>query len=129
MMARTKSPIEVYMEVGRKKVFAGALDWPGWCRSARDEGAVLATLAEYAPRYATIFSRTPIDFVPPDDPAAFTVVERLTGNSTTDFGAPDVAPSRDAELFDEVARERSEAILAAIWQAFDQAVRAAEGKE
>src|SRR5215207_11075784 len=128
-MASKKAQTGVYLEVGQKKIFAGAIDWPGWCRSARDEGAALATLVEYAPRYATIFSRTPIDFVPPDDPAAFTVVERLTGNSTTDFGAPDVAPSRDAELFDEASRERSEAILAAIWQAFDQAVRAAEGKE
>jgi hypothetical protein len=33
------------------------------------------------------------------------------------------------EPFDEAARERSEAILAAIWGAFDRAVRAAEGKE
>jgi hypothetical protein len=128
-MATKKAQTEVYLEVGQKKIFAGALDWPGWCRSARDEGAALATLAEYAPRYARIFSRTTIDFVPPADPATFTVVERLAGNSTTDFGAPDVAPARDAEPFDEAARERSEAILAAIWRAFDRAVRAAEGKE
>jgi hypothetical protein len=128
-MASKKAETEVYLEVGQKKIFAGALDWPGWCRSARDEGAALATLVDYAPRYARIFSRTTIDFVPPADPATFTVVERLAGNSTTDFGAPDVAPARDAEPFDEAARERSEAILAAIWRAFDRAARAAEGKE
>src|SRR5919107_1909263 len=128
-MASKKAQTEVYLEVGQKKIFAGALDWPGWCRSARDEGAALATLVEYAPRYARIFSRTSIDFVPPHDPAALAVVERLPGTSTTDFGAPDVAPARDAEPFDEAARERSEAILAAIWQAFDGVVRAAEGKE
>ena len=128
-MASKKAQTEVYLEVGQKKIFAGALDWPGWCRSGRDEEAALAALVEYAPRYARIFSRTTIDFVPPDDPAAFAVVERLAGNSTTDFGAPDVAPARDAEPFDEAARERSEAILAAIWRAFDRAVQAAEGKE
>jgi hypothetical protein len=83
----------------------------------------------YAPRYAKIFSRTSIDFVPPDDPTTFAVVERLPGTSTTDFGAPDVAPERDAEPFDEAARKRSEAILAAIWRAFDRAVEAAAGKE
>jgi hypothetical protein len=120
---------QVYLEVGQKKIFAGALDWPGWCRSARDEETALATLGEYAPRYARIFSRTTIDFAPPDDPSAVVVVEQLAGTSTTDFGAPDVAPARDAEPFDEAARERSEAILAAIWRAFDRAVRAAEGKE
>jgi hypothetical protein len=131
VMASRKAPTEVYLEVGQKKVFAGALDWPGWCRSARDEGTALATLVDYAPRYARIFSRlqTTIDFAPPDDPAAFAVVERLAGTSTTDFGAPDVAPARDAEPFDEAECERSEAILSAIWRAFDRAVRAAEGKE
>lgn len=128
-MASEKSQTEVYLEVGRKRVFAGALDWPGWCLSAGNEAAALAALVAYAPRYATIVSPTTIDFVPPDDPAAFTVVERLAGNSTTDFGAPDRAPARDAAPFDESARERSEAILAAIWQAFDRAVRAAEGKD
>jgi hypothetical protein len=128
-MASKKAQTEVYLEVGQKKIFAGALDWPGWCRSARDEGTALATLVEYAPRYARIFSRTTIDFVSPDDPAAFVIVERLTGTSTTDFGAPDVAPARDAEPFDEAARERSEAILTAIWRAFDRVVRGAEGKE
>ncbi len=128
-MASKKAQTEVYLEVGQKKIFAGAIDWPGWCRSARDEGAALATLVAYAPRYARIFSRTAIAFMPPDDPTAFAVVERLAGNSTTDFGAPDVAPARDAEPFDEAARQRSEAILAAIWRAFDRAVQAAEGKE
>ena len=128
-MASKQAQTEVYLEVGQKKIFAGALDWPGWCRSGGDEGAALATLVAYAPRYATIFSRTAIDFVPPDDPAALAIVERLPGNSTTDFGAPDAAPARDQELFDEAARERSEAILAAIWRAFDGAVQEAEGKE
>jgi hypothetical protein len=129
MMANKQTQTEVYLEVGRKMVFAGALDWPGWCRSAGDEGAALATLVAYAPRYARIVSRRTIDFAPPDDPAKLAVVERLAGTSTTDFGAPDVAPARDKEPFDEAVRERSEAILAAIWHAFDRTVRAAEGKE
>ena len=120
---------EVYLEVGQKKIFAGALDWPGWCRSGGDEEAALAALAAYAPRYTTILTRTPITFLPPADPSALAVIERLSGTSTTDFGAPDVAPARDAEPFDEAARARGEAILAAIWRAFDRAVEAAEGKE
>ena len=127
-MANKQTPTKIYLEVGRKKIFAGALDWPGWCRSARDEGAALAALVVYAPRYARIFSRTTLDFVPPDDPTALAVIERLAGTSTTDFGAPDVAPARDTKPFDEAARERSEAILTAIWHAFDRAVKAA-GKE
>ena len=53
-MANKQAPIAIYLEVGQKKTFAGALDWPGWCRSGRDEASALA---EYAPRYATIFAR------------------------------------------------------------------------
>lgn len=128
-MAKEQSPIAIYLEVGQKKTFAGALDWPGWCRSGRDEASALAALVEYAPRYATIFSRTPLAFPPPGDPGAFAVAERLTGNSATDFGVADRAPTHDAEPFDEAERERSEAILAAIWRAFDRAVGAAEGRE
>jgi len=33
--------IGVYLEVGTKRTFAGALDWPGWCRNGRDETAAL----------------------------------------------------------------------------------------
>ena len=129
MVAKERTPIPVYLEVGQKRTFAGALEWPGWCRGGRDEASALAALVEYGPRYAGIFSSTRLAFTPPADPEAFAVAERLIGNSTTDFGAPDLAPRHDAEPFDEAERERSEAILAAIWRAFDQAVSAAEGWE
>jgi hypothetical protein len=129
MMASTQAPIEVYLEIGRKKTFAGALDWPGWCRSAGDEAAALATLATYAPRYASIFAETPIALAPPIDPAAYAVVERFAGGGATDFGVADRAPARDEEPFDAAMRERSEAILEAIWRAFDRTAGAAAGKE
>jgi hypothetical protein len=128
-MAKQESPLAVYLEVGEKKTFAGALDWPGWCRSGRDEAASLAALADYGPRYAKLFARTKIDFTAPDGPDAFTVTERLAGNSTTDFGAPGITPKHDAKPFDEDECARSEAILAAIWRAFDRAIDAAEGHE
>ena len=37
-------PFDVYLEVGSKRVFAGAVDWPGWCRSGRDEATALEAL-------------------------------------------------------------------------------------
>ncbi len=128
-MAKQESPIAVYLEVGQKKTFAGALDWPGWCRSGRDEGSALVALTEYAPRYAKLFARTKITFAAPDDPDTFTIAERLDGNGTTDFGAPGIAPKQDAEPFDKAECERSEAILAAVWRAFDRAIDAVEGRE
>ena len=32
-MAGAVNPIDVYLELGTKRTFAGAIDWPGWCRS------------------------------------------------------------------------------------------------
>jgi hypothetical protein len=63
------------------------------------------------------------------DASAFSVVERLEGNAGTDFGAPAVPPSGDAEPVNDVELQRSRTLLQALWQTFDAAVLAAEGKE
>jgi hypothetical protein len=127
-MTRSSGSIEVYLEVGRKRAFAGALDWPGWCRSGRDEPAALQALLDAGPRYARAVAPARASFRPPADAAAFAVVERLAGNATTDFGAPDAAPSGDARPLDAAALRRARALLEALWGAFDAAVAAAAGE-
>jgi len=52
-MARAR-PVDVVLEVGAKRVFATAVDWPGWCRSGRTEEAALENLLSYADRYAPV---------------------------------------------------------------------------
>ena len=84
--------VDVYLEVGKKKVVAGAVEWPGWCRVGRDEQSALQALAEYGPRYKQVMSAAKIDFSPPDDGSGLNVAERLEGNATTDFGAPSISP-------------------------------------
>ncbi|HMC92820.1 MAG TPA: hypothetical protein VKI45_10200, partial [Allosphingosinicella sp.] len=71
----------VYLEAGAKRVFAGALDWPGWIRAGGDEKLALAALEAAAPRYAIAAAAAGVDFDPPD---GFEVVERVRGNATTD---------------------------------------------
>src|SRR5262249_61931163 len=44
----------VYIESGSKRVFACALEWPGWCRSGKNEAQALEALAAAAPRYAVV---------------------------------------------------------------------------
>lgn len=127
-MARSSNKIEVYLEVGKKRTFAAALDWPGWCRSGRDEADALQALFEYGPRYARVLSRARLGFRAPEDASAFKVLERLKGNATTDFGAPDVSPAGDAEPLDDTELRRLESVLKACWRAFDAAVEKAEGK-
>lgn len=121
--------LKVYLEIGKKRTFAGALDWPGWCRSGRDEPSALEALLDYGPRYADVLRPAGIAFQLPSDESTFTIVERLEGNATTDFGAPAVAPTMDDEPIDEDELQRFQAVLKACWQAFDAAVQAAGDKE
>src|SRR5438552_2637529 len=50
----TVSTTPVYVESSRTRTFACAYDWPGWCRSGKDEASALVALAAYAPRYAAV---------------------------------------------------------------------------
>ena len=118
----------MYLEVGARRVFAGALDWPGWCRSGRDEESAVGALVEYAPRYARGVKRAAGGFTAPKDPSALRVMERLKGNATTDFGAPGIAPASDGRPLGEAELRRLVALLKACWRAFDQAAEAASAK-
>ena len=127
-MPRTPKKIEVCLEVGQKKIFASALEWPGWSRSGSDEAGALLALCEYGPRYARVLRGTRLGFHAPPDPSALRVVERLKGNSTTDFGAPGLAPSADERPLKAAELRRLQRILQACWRALDAAAQAAEGK-
>ncbi|HEY7941492.1 MAG TPA: hypothetical protein VID25_06065, partial [Candidatus Limnocylindrales bacterium] len=73
--------IEVYLEVGAKRTFAGATAWPGWCRAGRDEAAALAALAGYASRYEAVVADSDLAFEPPHGPEPFVIVGRVTGGA------------------------------------------------
>lgn len=119
--------MDVYVEVGSKRVFAGAVDWPGWCRGARDEGSALDALLDYGPRYVGVLEGSGVRFMPPARTATLRVVEHLKGDATTDFGAPSIAPEADASSVDRRWLTRDLKILRACWRAFDRAVGAVQG--
>ena len=127
-MDKPPDSIESYLEIGTKRIFAGALEWPGWCRSGRDEAAALQALVDYAPRYARAIASARLPFHAPEAVSALVVVERLKGGGGTDFGAPEMAPAWDAQTLDYAGLRRLEALLRACWQAFDAARRQAVGK-
>ena len=128
-MAKSSHTMDIYLEIGAKRTFAGAIDWPGWCRIGRDEDAALQSLVDSGPRYARVLRAAKLGFDAPADASAFAVVERLEGNTTTDFGAPDLAPSSDTLPVDDAELRRLQTLLRACWRAFDAAVQAATGKE
>jgi hypothetical protein len=128
-MPQPADQVEVYLEIGSKKTFAGAIDWPGWIRSGRDEAAALQALLESGPRYGRILRAARIDFHSPEDESAFQVVERLPGNPTTDFGAPDASPSADDDPVDGDRLRFLQDLLKACWGTLEKTARAAAGKE
>ena len=114
----------VYVETGVRTVFACALDWPGWCRHDRSEDAAIERLAAYAPRYRRVAARAGMQ---PGEVATarLTVVERLAGSTTTDFGAPDAVAAADLAPLDAAATERMVSLLQAAWAELDAVVAAA----
>jgi len=120
--------LQLYVEVGTKRVFAAALNWPGWARSGRDEAAALAALLAYAPRYALAVRPARLGFKTPKDGSQVAVVERLKGDATTDFGAPGAVPSLDSEPLEAKELVRQRALWEAAWQTFNDVIASARGK-
>jgi hypothetical protein len=121
VIAEASSGALVYLELGAKRIFACALDWPGWCRSGRTEEQALDNLAEYAQRYAPVAAEAGF----PNFLALvknLIVVERLPGNATTDFGAPDAKATRDAEPLSEAEAGRIARLVAASWRTLGNVV-------
>ena len=123
-----KTQIDVYLEIGKKRTFAAAMDWPGWCRSGRDEVGALQALLAYGPRYAQVMRLAGIEFQAPGGEADFHVVERLAGNASTEYGVPEASPAADTLPLEPAKVQRMEALLQACWRWFDAAVAAATGK-
>ena len=107
----------VYIEQGAKKAFASAADWPGWCRSGKTPEAAMESLAAYAPRYAKVAKLARIDW--PPDVTNFTIVERLKGDATTDFGAPGAESKEEAKQTPKEL-ERLASLVDACWKYLDQ---------
>jgi hypothetical protein len=108
----------VYLECAAKWTFACALDWPGWCRRAKGDEQAVEALLVYAPRYSAVVD---------EDVAAgeVTIVGRVHGNATTDFGAPAVPTEWDVESLDKAELERQVELLEKCWRYFDQVVKRA----
>jgi hypothetical protein len=120
-MRKTSEDTRVVIEVGRRRVFASALDWPGWSRSGRDEPAALAALATAAPRYQHVAAQARLDF-PAELPDRLLVVERLPGDATTDFGAPGKPAEAESDALAPAEALRRAELVAAAWTIFDEVV-------
>ncbi|MER7273873.1 hypothetical protein ABT369_05430 [Dactylosporangium sp. NPDC000244] len=105
----------VYLEKGRTKIVACALDWPGWARIGTTEDRAMAELTAYTDRYRLITADAGLSF----DPGPVEIVETVTGVNTTDWGAPGVPVAEDSRPYSIAAAHRTAAILRAAWRALD----------
>lgn len=115
--------IDVYIEASSKRAFAAAFDWPGWCRSGKDESSALAALAGAAPRYAAVAAEAGVRF--PTRADQFEVVERVAGGASTDFGVPGAIPTHDGAPTSATEAERLARLVSASWKVFDRVVAGA----
>jgi len=105
-------------------VFAVAAAWPGWARGGRDEASAIDALLAYADRYAAVADTADLAA-----PTGARIVDRITGNATTDFGAPGVVPAMDETPLVGDELERQLAILRSCWATLDRIATAASGTE
>src|SRR5260370_33611393 len=114
MSKASAGDIAVFIEAGSKRVFASALDWPGWARSGKTEELAVATLADYLPRYAPIVSLAGL--TPPA--GELIITERHTGTAkNADFGALGEVASYETGPLPAAAGARLANLLQAAWTA------------
>jgi predicted RNase H-like HicB family nuclease len=111
--------IPIYLEVGSKRVFACAFDWPGWCRSGKSEQEAMDALSEATPRYALVAEEAGLA-LPAGAGESLEVVERVPGSGTTDFGAPGAVPAKDAEPLTGKEANRLAKLVEASWTILDR---------
>ncbi|MEJ7839006.1 MAG: hypothetical protein WKF81_09330 [Thermomicrobiales bacterium] len=108
----------IVIESGEKRIFASALDWPGWSRSGKSEDEALAVLAEYADRYGVVAEVAGLRGVKATA-KDFEIVEWIKGNGATDFGVPDRPAAVELEPMSDAECERQITLLEASWTFFD----------
>ena len=119
--------MKVYLEVGRRRTFACAVDWMGWCRSGKTEEDALRALVDYGPRYMQALGDLATDLKLPRAIDELDVVGRYEGDATTDFGAPGAIPDSDRRDTSADEVDRLVEMLEAAWRTFDAAADAARG--
>jgi hypothetical protein len=114
--------VNVAMEIGSKRAFASALDWPGWSRGGKTPELALEALETYAKRYERVAKSAAAAF-----PARreLEVVERQRGDASTDYGVPGSPARLESEPMTKAEVERMCSLVEACWHELDRIAKAA----
>jgi hypothetical protein len=115
--------LRVILELGKKRrVVAGAMDWPGLDRWGTSDDDAVEKLLSYVPRYAAVAERAGVAraFARARD---VEIVERVPGSSSTDFwGIAHVPSEIERDVLSAADLERRLDLLQATWAYFDDVV-------
>ena len=121
-MSSTPGEIAIFLEAGTRRVFASALDWPGWARGGKTAELAVEALASYLPRYEPVARAAGL----PPPAGDLVIAERHDGVAkNANFGSlGEIAPSERRPLT-AADGARLAALLEAAWAAFDAGAAAA----
>jgi hypothetical protein len=121
-MGSTPGAIAIFTEAGTRRVFASALDWPGWARGGKTAELAVEALASYLPRYEPVARAAGL----PPPAGDLVIAERHDGVAkNANFGSlGEIAPSERRPLT-AADGARLAALLEAAWAAFDAGAAAA----
>ncbi len=112
--------LRLILEIGKKrKVVAGATDWPGLDRWGTSEDDSIEKLTAYVPRYVGVAERAGVTraFAEAND---VEVIERVPGSSSTDFwGVAHVPSEVEREVLLPAELEKRLDLVRATWAYFD----------
>lgn len=111
--------IDIGEEVGAKKAFVWAIDWPGWCRAGKTVELAGEALVGYAPRYLAVTKIAGLT-LPTADEAALRVVDTAAGGGGTDFGVPSEITKADRRRVTSAEAERLASLVEAAWIVLDR---------
>jgi hypothetical protein len=112
--------IAVAIETGRKRIFATAIDWPGWSRWGKTEQAALEALVAAARRYASVAREAGQVFPTTVGAGDLEIVEWIAGDGGTDFGVPGRVTEHDRRAVSTAQADRLRRLVRAAWTIFDR---------
>lgn len=111
--------LDIGEEVGAKKTFVWAIEWPGWCRSGKDRDLAIEALIAARGRYAMVARRASLE-LPTVDTEDVRIVETTKGGGGTDFGVPSNITTSDRKPTSAADAKRLAGLVEAAWVTFDR---------
>jgi hypothetical protein len=111
--------LEIGEEIGAKKTFVWAIDWPGWSRGGKDRDLAIESLIAARGRYAKVARRAGLE-LPQIDAGDLRVVDTVEGGGGTDFGVPSRVTEADGRRTTAQQAGRLADLVEASWAIFDR---------